>query len=49
MRIKPDERKDLYTLAAQKTDPRFERALVENSYGEAIHDVVKSEPIAAPG
>jgi fatty acid desaturase len=33
--------------AALKTDPRFERALVENSYREAIHDVVKSEPVAA--
>jgi fatty acid desaturase len=33
--------------AALKTDPRFERALVEKSYGEAIHDVVKSEPVAA--
>jgi len=32
--------------AALKTDPRFERALVENSYTQAIHDVVQSQPVA---
>jgi fatty acid desaturase len=32
---------------ALKADPRFERALVENSYSEALRDVVKSEAVAA--
>lgn len=34
--------------AALKTDPRFERALVENSYGEGMHDVIRPPQPAAP-